>query len=169
MPLMLRKLFSPSALLSVVCLVPISPLHLLTYAQETPKPFTILIAGPTSSIKAGTICEISVTITNISTHQIAIRKDNGGFPAHYYTISILDDAGHSLAAHSSKEVRGAIRSSFQFKKLQPKEVFKETLRVSDLFDFSKPGVYKIRVRRDVEPEDGGGHVDSNEIAITVVP
>jgi hypothetical protein len=166
---MLRKLSSVSALLSVGCLVLMSPLLLRAYAQETPKPFTLLVAGPTSSIKAGAICEISVTITNISTHQMAIRKDNGGLPGSYYAINIAVDAGHSLTARSPKEVRGVIRSSFQFKRLEPGEVINETLILTDLFDLSKPGVYKIRIRRDVEPEYGGGHVDSNEIAITVVP
>lgn len=152
-----------------MCFGPISPVLLSGYAQETPKPFTILLAGPPSSIKTGAICEISMTITNISTHQIAVRKDNGGSPASNYTISVLDDAGHTLMARSSKEARGAIRSSFQFKRLEPKETLKETINLNSLFDLSKPGVYKIRVWRDVEPEYGGGRVDSNEIAIGVVP
>ena len=168
MQLMLKKLLSLSALLSIVSLVPLSPPLLHAYAQETLKPFTILLAGPPSSIKTGAICEIGITNTNISTNQIRIREDRGG-TAKYYVIIVLDDAGHTLTPLKPKEVQGAIRSSFHFKRLEPNEALKETVNLSNLFDLSKPGVYKIRVSRDVEPEYGGGHVDSNEIAITVVP
>ena len=121
----------------------------------------ITITGSVS-VKAGSKVIVSVTATNHSDHNIPFRVE----PADYrYEVTVYDAQNNmAMETERGRKVKGALgrmshlgASSW----LNPGESTKDELAVSDLYDMSRPGKYRVQVSRK--------GANSNTITINVVP
>jgi hypothetical protein len=121
----------------------------------------ITITGSTS-VKAGSKVIVSITPTNRSDHKIHFRVE----PMDYrYEVTVYDAQNKmAMETERGRKVKGAsakmsyLGGSFW---LDPGESRKDELAVSDLYDMSRPGKYRIQVSRK--------GAKSNTITINVVP
>ena len=121
----------------------------------------ITITGP-GSVKAGSEVIIRITPTNRSDHRIRFRVE----PMDYrYQVTVYDAQNKmAMETERGRKVKGAsgmtvyLGGSFW---LDPGESRKDELAVSDLYDMSRPGKYKVQVSRK--------GAKSNTITINVVP
>ena len=97
-----------------------------------------------------------------------------------FRIDVLDDQGnlaadtqlgqstnHLAEAPPDPSSMAAARAAGTLVSLDPGQDWRNTIRVSDLYDLSKPGQYTIQVRRwDDETKTW---VKSNAVTVTVTP
>ncbi|HUJ31712.1 MAG TPA: hypothetical protein VLY23_10565 [Candidatus Acidoferrum sp.] len=130
--------------------------------NATSPDFSLTISAP-AHIKVGSEVDLTIKITNTSTHDI----DAGSFYADgvdmAYRYELRDSVGN-LVRNKHREMIGSIRA----KTLKPGDSAEEKVLISRIADMTRPGQYKLRVSRTVGgPTDGV--VKSNEIALTVTP
>jgi hypothetical protein len=121
----------------------------------------ITITGP-ASVTAGSKVMVSITPMNRSDHRIRFRVE----PMDYrYQVTVYDAQNNmAMETERGRKVKGGsakmshLGGSFW---LDPGESRKDQLAVSNLYDMSRPGKYKVQVSRE--------GAKSNTITIDVVP
>ncbi len=153
--------------------------------EQTPgaTPFSLDISTD-ASVRRGSAVDIYVVTKNLSTHSIVLRRQENprdvGMLGSVFRVDISNSAGNSPAdtelgqstnhlgdTPPDPALTAAARAAGTLVSLNPGQDWRNTLRVSDLYDLSKPGQYTIQVRRwDDETKTW---VKSNTITITVTP
>ncbi len=144
-------------------------------------PFSLNIRADDSA-RLGSSVDVYVVTKNVSTQSIVLRRQehpqDTGMLGSVFRVDISDSLGNSLPetalgestdqTHQSAPDPAAMasaRAAGTLVSLKPGQDWRNTLRVSDLYDLSKPGLYTIQVRRwDDETKTW---VKSNTITVTV--
>ena len=126
------------------------------------------ISAGTGIEKAGSPVTVLVTLTNHSKRTVSsslIDYDE------YCTIDVRDVQGNSvpeteylrkLRAPGRRKSGHGLTSQYK-----PGETWQEKVPITDYFDVSRPGKYKIRLERQLPEEPGKGSVKSNLLTVTV--
>jgi len=132
------------------------------------------LSGPDAPVKVGTSYSVDVVVTNTTDGVFALPRTNGERQAYRdYTITVIDPQGKVLLPSKPQQNMGEIsdpplHSSFHFKRLHPSDSFVDHIWLSDLFQLTTTGRYKVEVQRAIPPEEGGGIIKSNQITLAIV-
>jgi hypothetical protein len=140
----------------------------LATAQSAQSPFSISLATASPSVKAGTDVWMKIQLTNKTQHNLSvpIMDANGVDTEYQYDVHAMsgDPAAKAPNAHPEIQI-GSIKSRI----VKPGESTGwEEVRVSKVYDLSRPGEYVIQVSRQV-PDQKDAVVKSNKVNITVTP
>jgi hypothetical protein len=144
---------------------------------------SIAIAGPELPVKLGNPIEIIVSVTNVSDVPVhAFRLSAMGNGERDFSVTVLDDHRRSV----SHTTRGKLENfepgggccflidgpTAKFL-LDPGDIFRTSIPISDLFVVDRPGVYSIVVSTRsfgflrFGIEESNSTLNSNEIFVTV--
>jgi hypothetical protein len=138
---------------------------------EGAQAFDLGIVGP-PTVRVGSELKIKIGLRNVSGHEIVIPREKDGKAEFDYKVEVtqqgkpvamteygrsLTDSKHSMPSTSWNDIH-----------LQPNKVLTETIVISDLFDISKPGDYRVSVSRRDEISSWN-RIFSNSQLIKVVP
>ena len=136
-------------------------------AQSASPPFSISLAAPSATVKAGDVVWVKIQLTNTSHHDLSVPvNDVNGVDANYnYEVRAADGKVLEKAARQHPEIQ---IGSFRSRTLKPGEstAWQEE-RVSVIYGMTRPGRYLIQVSRPVSEKPKAGVVKSNTITITV--
>jgi hypothetical protein len=147
-------------------------------AQGQSVPFFIQLSAETPVVHSGEPVYLSVTMTNNSSHEVDCTVNASNALDRNYIYDVRDEDGNEVAKIEKKYHGG---SSLWPCILKPGETDSPGGgRISVLYDFSRPGKYRIQVSRsewgdENRPESAGtgkadqGVVKSNIITVTVLP
>jgi len=139
-----------------------------SHAPEQSLKITIVAAQ--NSVMAGDPIEITVTMKNISDHDVTMGKSVGNTQAELdYEIIVRGKNGEMLNETSYKKRIKEAAGSWKTFTLKPGEERTETSNINKLYDLSRPGEYTVQVEKELPASEGKGMVQSNTIAITVTP
>jgi hypothetical protein len=146
-------------------------------------PFSLDI-GRSYTVRAGLGADVLVVTKNVSAHSIVLRRQaherDTGMLGSLFRVDVQDSQGnpppdaelgqsanHLAEAPPDPASMALARAAGTVVSLRPGQDWRNTIRVSDLYDLSKPGQYTIQVRRwDDETKTW---VRSNTITATVEP
>jgi len=139
-----------------------------SHAPEESLKITIVAAQ--NSVNAGDPIEITVTMKNMSEHDITMVAVGSNSKAELnYEIITRDKNGEMLnKTIYGKGLKGGVAGSRKLFTLKPGAEITETSNINKLYDFSMPGEYTIQVERKLPASEGKGTVKSNTITITVI-
>jgi hypothetical protein len=155
-----------------------------TEQPRTSAPLSLSIKADSDAARPNLPVDVLVDTKNVSTHSIVLRRqERAQDPAmlgSVFRIDVLDSQGNApieTGLSQSTNNRAdtppdsalmiSARAAGTVLSIGPGEVWRNTIRVSDLYDLSKPGQYTIQVRRwDDETKTW---VKSNTITVTVTP
>jgi hypothetical protein len=169
--------------------VTVIPALAATSAQATEQkpasaPFSLDVSVDDTAIKPGLPVDVLVVTKNVSTHSIVLRRQehpqDTGMLGSAFRVDAWDSQGNPPPDTQLGQSTGnraetppdpismaSARAAGTLVSLKPGEDWRNTLRVSDLYDLSKPGQYTIQVRRwDYETRTW---VKSNTVMVTVTP
>jgi hypothetical protein len=148
-------------------------------AQGTRPSFSVTISVPQDVVAAGSEVKVKITLKNTSNHDIGIPKspadDQGGS---YNKITVRDEEGNlvadnaTIAARTDKhkgtqsELMNLTMETIILFTVKPGESLKDGIKLSEIYDLSKPGKYSIELERT---DDTKTVVKSNTITLTVTP
>jgi hypothetical protein len=140
----------------VPCMVAFVGLTHSASAQIAGQPFalTITMNKDSTSTESRKSLIVNVTLTNTSAKDIGLEKS--ATPEHEYIIDIVDQNGEDVPLKESQVSSGAgfdIESAIFMIKLAPQEALHEHIKISDIYDLTKPGTYSITLRRSVLSPD----------------
>jgi len=144
----------------------VTMVSMATPADAAESPFSLVVKSPETTVKTGADLKVEVTMTNTSNHDIFYRADLGGvllpfaFDVRDSEGKVVSETPQGLKAHGKDRAGG----SYLAVPLHPGESIHRERVLSNEFDFSKPGKYRVEVFR----EAGATVVKSNTITITVV-
>jgi hypothetical protein len=150
--------------------------------EDAKPPFTLTIsASPTNpasediadqAVNAGSSVMLRIRKTNISDREIVKWPKTGG--PFGDSFEVRDPSGNLIELRKSGEV--ATKSSGEVRirgtkdmVLQPGESKIDYAQLSDWYDMTKPGTYKVQVSQHVSSDPASDVVKSNTITITVLP
>jgi hypothetical protein len=142
----------------------------IAYSQTLHPPFTITIGADKSEVKAGDPVDLNIAMKNISDHEV----DCGGAPSNAldrrYAYDVVYEDGQAAPKIVKKHPEIGETGSIWRCVIKPGETATAAGgRISQLYDFSRPGKYSIQVSRHVAFDAHSDVVKSNTIVITVVP
>ncbi len=172
-----------------VTVVPAAPSTAAAQQIPTTPPFSLELRIPATTpspypAKVGAPMPLQVITKNVSTHSIVLRRQehehDRAMLGSVFRVDVQDTQGNPAAETplgESKKLRdqsppvpaamASARAAGTLICLKPGEDWRNTIRVDDLYDLSKPGQYTIQVRRwDDETKTW---VRSNTITVTVTP
>lgn len=134
-------------------------------SKNIPKaaPFSLKISAPKSTVKLGSYVFITITQKNTSNHPVDCSSWDTGSTDLSYEYDIKYHGKLLKARPGAYSFPG----SWAPCTLDPGKTRSGQYWISWLYDFSKPGAYKIRVLRRVSNSRADGVVESNTIMITV--
>jgi hypothetical protein len=144
-------------------------------AQAQEALFSLVIAGPQSTISPSAACEVTATLTNRSDKQIVVGVHNGSLRVHKdFEIKVTNQASGAALKQDESRISPmdpiySQHSSARSKWLEPGESIQASIRICDLYDLSAPGTYQVQMRRAIRMQEDSSVVVSNTIQITVVP
>jgi len=141
-----------------------------SHAPEESLKITIVAAQ--NSVNAGDPIEITVTMKNMSDHDITMGKWVGISQAELnYEIIVKGKNGEmpNETGYRKAIKEGHIHGSRQHITLKPGEERTETSNINKLYDLSMPGEYAIQVEKELPTSEGKGTIKSNTITVTVTP
>ena len=145
---------------------------------------SLTISAINGVVRTGSSVQLKVTLKNKSDHDVVIFLSKAGATC-TYKVDVRDEAG-SLPPETRtgilsnghvdpnewehlgltlKEIMETCASSFPFT-LKAGAVFEQTLMVSALYNFTKPGKYNIQIAKG--PDQGGIVVRSNAVTVIVM-
>ena len=153
-----------------VCLCKIS-----TEAQAPP--LSLLIETDNPSVKLGDEIPIKIRLKNNTDRSIRLskvmREGDGSFE---YKVDVERDDPTVVAKKyveklRRNEVQPAIppTGSVLFFIIEPGETDKDSIYISNRYEFDKPGKYLVQIERALPEDLGGGVIKSNTITVTVTP
>jgi len=139
--------------------------------------FSVSIRPQQESIAALHEILLDITLTNTSGKLITLVD----FPPQtVYTIEIkgpdgqprpLTNIGEQIVRNAPTEIatHGALVDTRGFLEvhLLPGQVFKEVIRIDDMFDMTALGTYSVQLRRKIPEDIGYGEVESNRVNLNV--
>jgi hypothetical protein len=145
-----------------------------TMSGTTTAPLLLKLRAVNSTVRAGTIPQVQITIVNTSNGPVLMEVRPSTW---LFSFDVRNSQGKQ-----SPSRRGRVLADPTHKGIQPqdyppleggpaeeifpgKSVVMNNIPVSDLHDLSQPGTYMITVHRAY----GGSIIKSNSIAITVIP
>jgi hypothetical protein len=166
--------------LSVLTIVGMGDADGAMAAQNLNAPFSLNLKAPVGKVKLGTPVQVTITLKNISEHDVSIWRENATDQGGYvYRVDIRDKKGTKPPdTKMGKGFKGlddpaqATRDtpterSGGWIKLKAGEARTEDVNVSKLYDLDQPGKYAIRFRHF--DEETKAFVKSNTITVTVTP
>ena len=140
------------------------------YSQTPAQPFTLILSAFRSQVFAGAQIEISVVMTNSSDHQI----DCTGAPSNgldrNFKYDVLYEDGQEVPRRINKHPHVGPTGSIWPCVIKPGGTARNAGGlISALYDFSRPGEYKIQVERYTAFDPNSPTVKSNIITIRVLP
>jgi hypothetical protein len=131
-------------------------------------PFAISISTPQPQVKLGEEIPLTISLTNVSQHDIRITQVVADRQAQLdYDIAVTTTRGVPVKFRKGVMTRLG-DGSVTFISLQPGGEHAEYALIGSLFDISEPGAYRIQVTRDVPMYLGEGQVKSNILVITIL-
>ena len=142
-------------------------------AATSPPQFTVTLAAPEHSLKAGSALLLRLTVTNTSDHATRFPSTRGIADVRViYKFHIFDELGRPVPRRvlPCERPPSVCGGSAQSKLLQPGESFTEEIDITSLYDLSRPGKYNIWVSEPYFRGSGppNGLVTSNSVKVTVV-
>jgi len=140
-----------------------------SHAPEESLKITIVAAQ--NSVNAGDPIEITVTMKNMSDHDITMVAVGSNSKAELnYEIITRDKNGEMLnKTIYGKGLKGGVAGSRKLFTLKPGAEITETSDINKLYDMSMPGEYIIQVEKELPASEGKGTIKSNTITVTVTP
>src|SRR5215813_8583426 len=141
---------------------------------QTP-PLSLKIETDHTSVKIGADIPVTVLLANNTDHAIPGSKvsmyGDGGFE---YKVNVeREDHAAVARKYAEKFRRNEIgvtplpgTGSVIFINIQPGETDKDTVYVSNRYEFDEPGKYLVQVEYDLPENLGGGVIKSNTITVT---
>src|SRR5262249_27354151 len=129
------------------------------------------------SVKLGDEIPIKILLKNNTDQSIRLSKvGTEGDGSFEYTVDVERD-DHTVVAKKyveklrRKEVQPAIPppGSVLFFTIEPGETDKDSIYISNRYEFDKPGKYLVQIERALPDDLGGGVIKSNTITVTVTP
>jgi len=135
-----------------------------------PQPFSLSIAAPRDTLKAGTDVHITITLKNTSPQDLNFLESYGYFP---YLLDVRNAVG-SVPATTEKGRRARqnhgmmppLNSSF-VNKVKPGQTQTADFVLNEYYDMTVPGKYFVQLERS--SPISAGVVKSNRLAITLTP
>ena len=145
------------------------PVVIQSHAPEESLKITIVAAQ--NSVMAGDPIKITVTMKNMSDHDITmVAVGNNSKAELNYEIITRDKNGEMLnKTIYGKGLKGGVAGSRKLFTLKPGAEITETSDINKLYDMSMPGEYIIQVEKELPASEGKGTVKSNTITVTVTP
>jgi hypothetical protein len=146
-------------------------------AKAQTKPLSLSIETDNPSVKPGVEISIKILLKNNTDQSIRLSKmKTSGDGSFEYKVDV-ERVDHDVVAKKyveklrRKEVQLAIPpvGSVQFFTIQPGETDKDSVNISNRYEFDKPGKYLVQIERALPEDLGGGVIKSNTITITVTP
>jgi hypothetical protein len=149
----------------------ILPLAALRAPQQK-GPSTLTLAAPKQPLKAGQPLILRATVTNTSGHDVHVWLSGGSAEVvRDYEVHVLDEEGRPAppwVPPPQPEGRVLLRVGVGVgTELEPGRSTTDLVNVTDVYDLSRPGKYKVWVAERFG-RGPGGLVRSNTITVTVV-
>src|SRR5215510_10958077 len=140
-----------------------------THAPEQSLKITIVAAQ--NSVMAGDPIKITVTMKNMSDHDITmVAVGNNSKAELNYEIIAREKNGEMVdETRYGKGLKGGVAGSRKLFTLKPGAEITETCNINKLYDMSMPGEYVIQVEKELPASEGKGTIKSNTITVTVTP
>jgi hypothetical protein len=142
-------------------------------SQNVKRSFSLTIAPPQPTIKAGSKVLVEVTMENKSDHDLALTFSE-------WDMDVWDEKGEMatetryrriLKGHENAEDRAGPRYVIGGKSIDTTldrgKSFTNRVNVSEMYDLSRPGKYEIQFNR--YDDESKSVVTSNKITVTVTP
>jgi hypothetical protein len=148
----------------------------LPQAAAAKQPFTLTLQAPKQPLKAGQRLLLRVKVTNTSDRSTLVGQNKGlvGIRS-VYRVHVRDQRGRPVPPRPparGPRGKGVIIHSgsvyIRARNLKPGETFTDLVNVTDEYDLSQPGEYKIWVAELLGPRLSDGLVKSNVVTVTVV-
>jgi hypothetical protein len=149
-------------------------------AQGTRPSFSVTISVPQDVVAAGSEVKVRIILKNTSNHDIVIPRSNAEDEGEFHNkITVRDEEGNLVADKATVSARTDKNKDTQSEltnltmetvvsfTLKPGESLKDGIKLSEIYDLSKPGKYSIEVERI--DESTKTVVKSNMIMLTVTP
>jgi hypothetical protein len=142
--------------------------------------FTLSISTNTPTVKKGAELRLDLTVANLSDHPITVYEDGHGYAEAANEIEVRDASGALLHRIDSPlmSIHGTpVRLPKQWvsrkgTSLNPGERLDDFSILSNLFDLSKPGKYRVIAKQWIHNDPGSTETwtgaTSNSVDITVV-
>jgi hypothetical protein len=136
-------------------------------------PFSLTITVADPSVKLGTQVRVTITLRNISGHDIAFdRSSVPGEAEFHYSVLLYDEDGKPMPGTKYWRIlRGMEHETYTENvvsvTIHPNEEVKDDFALNKLFDLSKPGKYTLQVTREIPENLGKGIVKSNLLTLVV--
>jgi hypothetical protein len=141
-------------------------------AGDGPQPFTIAIKVTNGALRVGDEVRIHVTLENVSSKQIMIRRTPSPAQAEeHYAVRVRYADGKDVP----RTEYGTAADSRQFAgskikvRLMPGETMEEDTVLSKQFNLSSPGEYTVQLSRPVSDDLKDGIVKSNKLTVSIAP
>jgi hypothetical protein len=142
----------------VLCAVPLM-------GQAVSEPFRLTITPESQTYRAGGQVVIRLIEENVSSRPISCTAWIVSATDENFRYELWDSAGKVLAPQSYIRESGSIKSC----QLQPGRKLPHELLLSEKYDLSHPGEYRVQVSRHVAGGSKDDVVRSNSIIIKIVP
>ena len=142
-------------------------------AQSTNPAFTLQLGNSKIKVQASNVVWIEIVQTNVSNHRISCTYTGGNAVNRQYQYEVTDEDGNP-AEKVMQSTHVPPPGDYMQCELDPGESNTNTICLSNVFKFDRPGKYTVRVWRPDDPDtkDSDGNptkVYSNTITITIVP
>ena len=139
---------------------------LLGMAQAAGEPLALKVAAPEGVITESS-AGLEVTMTNTSSRNITLVKSNPGCD---FGAEVRDAEGRSVELTAAGMELTRCKQRLLLGRwievtLKPGESTEESYPVELYYELQRPGVYAVRLSREVPSSAGGGVVKSNEVTL----
>jgi len=139
-------------------------------------PFSVTIRPRQETVMAGHDVTLDMTLTNISGKTFRVKI----FPPQVeYTLEVngpdgqpaeMTDNGRNITKNAPEEMKTSPyfeQRGYLSVTLLPGQVYKDAIKVDDMYSLWPPGIYTVKVRRAIPDQLGKGEVESNTVNITI--
>src|SRR5262249_41247060 len=125
----------------------------------------------------GADIQVKATLKNNTDQDIQVSEHRTAGDLHFEYKVIVERDDHTAVAKKYAEklrrhevLRNPLADgSVLFVPIQPGETHKDSVNISNRYEFDKPGKYSIQIEREFPKSLGGGVIKSNTITVTVTP
>jgi len=139
-------------------------------AANAKAPLTITVRAVRAEVEAGQPVDLDVVMTNTSDHDVDCTRAPSNALDRNFAYIVTDAAGGTVRKIAKKYPEiGETFSSWPCVLKPGQSANAAGGRISNVYDFSRPGEYSIQVARFVAGDPRGTMVKSNTITVTVLP
>ena len=141
------------------------------------EPISLSIEIDKSSVKLGDEIPIKILLKNNTDQSIRLSKARtSGDGSFEYKVDVgREDNAFVAKKYVEKLRRGEVQptippvGSVQFFTIEAGKTDKDSINISNRYEFDKPGKYLVQIERALPDDLGGGVIKSNTITVTVTP